>query len=677
MTSFLSKSDPFNNISKTKKIKSLKISEKDKQKYTTDEINMMYFMNSELFKTKFADLNFSQLEIVLHKEGSILVSAVPGAGKTKVVSKRVAHLIDHHKINPSKILVITFTKKAALELKERIENIISVENADDIVIGTFHSVCHRFIKALKIQTNFTVLDEDIQKGIISSIIMQYACEKSSADIPSKKLIFEFLNKISALKNNMVSVEEFRKVVKSKTEKELFDLYVYEKYETYNKEHNYLDFDDLLIKLLNEINSNPNVKNFIENRFDYIFVDEFQDTNSLQFEIISSFAKLKQNIMVVGDTDQSIYRWRFADSQIISKFMLTFEGYTLYKLEQNYRSTQHIVSCSNSVIMQDNNRLNNNIWTNNEIGHKVLLHLEVDPDTEANFIAQEIIKLKKTNNVEYGNIVILLRTNAQSRSFETIFSKIKIPYKMTDSQNFYGCEEIQNILSFLRFIVNKKDTISFAMIVNAGKYAIEEACLLLENNDWSMVKNHDLFKTTLSFKSLVDILDQCDLMITNKKIVSDIMLYILETTKYKQTLDIEYDKSTVEKMWDNIGELINFATRYYTIETFLIDTQLTGQTEGKPIAGGKVNLMTIHSAKGLEWDYVFVPSVVEGIIPHSRSLDLVSTIDEERRLLYVAMTRAKKQLYLTYCKKIMIMGKIEYPKLSRFLNNLPSESTQHI
>lgn len=671
MSLTLLRNDPFCNVSKKIKIQALNIPTKEQKKYTENEINVMYFTNSELFKTKLADLNFPQLELVLYKNGSILVSAVPGAGKTKVVSKRVAHLIDYHKVNPTKILVITFTKKAATELKERIGNMITTDNEDDIVIGTFHSVCHRFIKSLKIAKNFTVLDEDKQKGIISDIITNYTTENKHFESPTNKIINEFANKISSLKNNMISVSEFK--LSAKTHIENVQSHVYEQYENYKQQHNYLDFDDLLTKLLMAIRSDDNIREFIENRFDFIFVDEFQDTNSLQFEIIAHFAKRTQNIMVVGDTDQSIYRWRFADSQIITKFMDTFKNYKLHKLEQNYRSTQHIVACSNSVIQQDNNRLNSNIWTNNDVGDKVILHQELDLDGEAKYIADNITQLKN-NGISYGDIVILLRTNAQSRSFETIFAKRKIPFKLMESQNFYGSEEIQNVLSFLRFIVNRKDVISFSMIVNAGKYTIQEACRELENNSWDDAIKHNLFNTT--FLPLVKLLESCDKMIQNGSIVSDIILHILEMTKYKDTLEIEYSESTVEKMWDNVSELVNFATRYYTIETFLMDTQLTSECEGKPIAGGKVSIMTIHSAKGLEWNYVFVPSIVEGIIPHSRSIDCTdsnNSIDEERRLLYVAMTRARKQLFLTYCKKIMIMGKIEHTGLSRFLKNLPKES----
>lgn len=660
--------DPFCNISKLNKIKHLKLSVKTQKKLSDSDINSLYFFNSDLYKISLKDLNKVQLEIVLHKEGSILVSAVPGAGKTKVVSKKVAYLISHCKINPTRILVITFTKKAANELKERIGNMIKTDNEDDLVIGTFHSICHRFIKSLKIEKNFTVLDDEHQKSIINNLINKYKTNDKPDNMSSSKNIKDILYKISEQKNKLVAPEEFKKVCEKP-----IDGKIYEEYIDYLNNHNYLDFDDLINILLRAIRTNSAVREFIENRFDYVFIDEFQDTNTLQFDLISHFAKRTKNIMVVGDTDQSIYAWRFADPKIITKFNETFKNYKLYQLEQNYRSTKHIIECNNSIIKQDLNRLNNRIWTQNEDGEKVILHQEIDQNGEVKFIANEIKKLKD-KGINYDQMVILIRTNWQSRIFETIFSQKKIPYQLIESKDFYKNEEIQYVLSFLRFIVNRKDVISFKVTVNASYDDTMMIINEIEKNGWDNIILND--KIAKKIKSYINLIDECDKLIFEEKIVSDIILHILEKTNYKRALELEYGHTIAQEKWECLSELVNFATRYYTIETFLMDTQLTSECSGKNALGGKVSILTIHSAKGLEWDIVFIPSIVENIIPLERSINSGNCkggLDEERRLLYVAMTRAKKQLFLTHCRKIMNFGKTAIVELSRFLKDLPNES----
>lgn len=666
---YITKYDPYKHISQKEKLKCLKMPIKIKKSLTNDQINLNYFLQSPLHEEILKYLNNEQAEIVLQTEGSILVSAVPGAGKTKVISCKVAYLIDYLKVDPNKILVITFTKKASVELRERIGNMISSDNEDSVVLGTFHSICNKFIRSLGIVKNFTVLDVEQQNEIVCDMIKIYNDNDEPSSSSQKKLATEILNIISAAKNSLQTAEDYKKVSTN-------FLYsnVYSAYETHLKNHNYLDFDDLLIKLIFSVRNNSTTREHIFNRFTYVFIDEFQDTNALQFEIISYFAKRTLNITAVGDSDQSIYGWRFADSKIIDKFKNTFPSYKLCQLEQNYRSTKNIIKCAHSVIDQDTYRLKKQIWTDNNAGEKVSLHIEATLDDEAKHIADKI-KHFTSKGIKYENMVILLRQNFQTRAFETVFTKENIPYQLMDSKDFYKSNEVQYVLSFLRFIVNKKDIFSFRetsdLCVSYTNIVTKE----METNEWV-----DIIRGTHAEKlsDYVKIISSCDLMVKNKAIVSDIILHILKETDYKKRLENEHGSSIAEQKWENISELVNFATRYYTIESFLMDTQLTLASTGKVIAGGKVSILTMHSAKGLEWDIVFIPSVVEGLIPHEKSIssiDKTNSIAEERRLLFVAMTRARMQLFLSYCRIVMTFGKKEVVAISRFLEKLPVDSVQ--
>ena len=439
---------------------------------------------------------------------------------------------------------------------------------------------------------------------------------------------------------------------------------------------YIDFDDLLVRLVNEIKTNDESRKYLEDRFDYVFVDEFQDTNTLQFEILSCFANKTKNITIVGDSDQSIYGWRFADSSNIKKFKDTFTDHTIYLLNQNYRSTWHIINCANSVIQQEKGRINNNITTSNTTGHRVNLNEFMDTDTEARFICNKISHLTNPNKIQkvsFSDIAILLRTNQQGRIFEELLTKLKIPFQLVGGYDFYQSDEVQFVIAYLKFIVNKKDIISFRYIINLYGKELETTCKTLESVGWD-----DFIANPYNEKinDTIELIELCTQMYEKKEEPVNLIKQIIESTNLFDKIIEEHGKESGTERWENIGELINLSERYETIETFLIDIVTT--ENGKQSIGPKVSILTVHSSKGLEWDVVFIPSIVETIIPHSRSIDpqninSTNEIAEERRLLYVAMTRAKNRLFLSYCKTIKSFGRKSVVEISRFLKNLPKES----
>jgi DNA helicase-2/ATP-dependent DNA helicase PcrA len=448
-------------------------------------------------------------------------------------------------------------------------------------------------------------------------------------------------------------------------------------------HNYIDYDDLLMKMVLSIRNNEKFREKIQNRFEYVLVDEFQDTNSLQFEITQTFAMKLMNITIVGDIDQSIYGWRFADYTNIVKFQTIFPTHTKYLMQQNYRSTQNIISCSNSIIEQTSDRLNEKVWSSNETGDKVIVKLTTDQNDEANFVVNQIINLNKNKHVEYNEIAILIRTHFCSRAFEESLSRNKIPYKVVGDYKFYEREEIQDILSYLKFIVNFKDVLSFERIINVPKRGIgnvhtTKISKILVDNGWDILISDKNYKNKLN--SFIFVINSCIDMINDKKNALEIVNFIVDQIKYKKYLEDKYEKEKAVDKWNNVDELVNVASRFYTIESLLIDIQLVDETNEKNNANNKVTISSIHSAKGLEWDSVFVTTINDGNIPHYFALTddkPIQKVDEERRLLYVATSRARKYLTLSYCKKMMSFGKSSMSSVSRFLNNLPTDAITNL
>lgn len=664
--------DPFSTVPRTTKIKTLGLTHKQAKSMTNKSINIQYFLKSQLYEF-LKELSPIQMKIVFHKNGSIMCSAVPGAGKTRTLVYKVAYLIEHCNVDPNRILVITFTKKASNEIRDRIENILLKKQDNRVIVGTFHSVCYRFLKSLGLVKNVTHVDDQKQNIILEEIVSEMS-KTNVSDINDNKFIKSViknsLNEIAKAKNKMENPVDLKKNGNELT------CNIYEKYQEYLETHNYIDFDDLLVKLIQEARNNETSLEHLENRFDYVFVDEFQDTNTLQFEIISYFAGKTQNITIVGDSDQSIYGWRFADSSNITKFKETFPNHVVYLLDQNYRSTWHIINCANSIIQQEKGRINNKITTENELGNKVELHEFVDPDAEAKYICNKISHLtnpNKTQRIGLSNIAILLRTNQQSRIYEEILTKLKIPFQLLGTYDFYKSDEVQFVLAYLKFIVNNKDILSFRKILTVHGNIGDNVCNEIESNGWNKFISNPYDER---LDNLVNIIEECIIMNKNKIELSQIIKYITTSTNLFDELKGEYGTDEATERWENIGELINLSEKYETIETFLIDMVTT--ENGTQLTGQKVFILTVHSSKGLEWDVVFIPSVVESVIPHFRSTDVqninsTKEIAEERRLLYVAMTRARQRLFLSYCRIIKVFGKKNVVKISRFLKDLPKES----
>lgn len=662
--------DPFEKVPNDVKIKTLGLSKKETKSMTKTDIDAKYFLKSQLYEF-LKELNITQMKVVLHKNGSILCSAVPGAGKTKTLVYKVAYLIEHCCVDPNRILVITFTKKAANEIRERIEKILSHEQDDRIISGTFHSVCHRFLKSLGMLKSVTHIDDAKQQLIIEEIVQKMSNSDSADTKFMKSIVKTSLNEIAKAKNELISPKDFKLKYGDGMMAN-----IYEKYEDYMIEHNYVDYDNLLVWLVKEIRQNSLTREYLENRFDYVFVDEFQDTNFLQFEIVSCFANKSKNITIVGDSDQSIYGWRFADSTNIKKFKQTFPKHVVYLLNHSYRSTQHIINCANSVIQQEKGRINNKIVTNNEQGDKVSLYEFIDPDSEASYVCRKINNItdpNKSHKISLSQVAILLRTNYQSRIYEELLTKLKIPFQVLGNNDFYKSEEIQTIISYLKIVINKKDVLSFKKIICVYGDMGDMICQRLDEMGWEKFITEPYDER---LDDTIKVITECTKMVMLREEPFKIVEYIVNKINLFETMKGEYGLDDAAKKWENVGELINLSQRYETLDTFLMDLATT--ENGKETFGPKVTILTIHSSKGLEWDVVYIPSIVESLIPHSRSIDpkninSTAEISEERRLLYVAMTRAKKKLFLSYCRTIKIFGRKEVVQMSRFLKDFPSES----
>ena len=709
--------DPFHYIQITEKKSMLKIeNNKRNTKKLKEHINYQYFLHSELFNY-LKDLNTTQLKVVLHGDGNIMCSAVPGAGKTKTLVYKVTYLIKYQKVNPDKILIITFTKKASNEISKRIKNSLSeltstqttqttqttnVETyKNDVISGTFHSICYKFLKMFGLMEGITHIDDEKQFQIIEQILKNNPQYNKIDQKYFKTFVKNILNVISEIKNNLHDYDNLDKLNKLNkldnldTKNISIDEIknIYKKYEEYLFKHNYVDYDNLLVHLKNEINKNNTMREYLENRFDYVFVDEFQDTNSLQFEIIKYFGKKSKNITVVGDSDQSIYEWRFADSKNIIKFKNTFPNCTTYLLNHSYRSTQNIINCANSVIKQEKDRINDSIITNNETGTKVLLSEYSNNELEAKDICTKILNIIKksndSNDLNFPNVAILFRTNYQLKLFENSLIKYKIPYKTANNEDIYKSEEIQFLVSYLKFIVNKKDVLSFGKITQIYGDERENICNNIINNGWdSFVSNPYDKRLTATIK----ILKKCEKMAKLNGNVHNIINFIITKIDFYKMIKGELGEIDARKKWIDIETFINQSKNYESIENFLIDVIAFENHEAltSTLTSNCISILTVHSSKGLEWDTVFIPSVVESIYPHFKFKNNVSNtsntsnvtnfsdvvnIAEERRLLYVGMTRAKKNLYLSHCKNIKMFGKNEQVKISRFLDDLPKDSVE--
>ena len=622
-------------------------------------------------------LNREQQEAVLHVDGPLLILAGAGSGKTRVLTYRIAHLIDECGVNPWNILAITFTNKAAGEMRERVDKIVGY-GSESIWVSTFHSTCvrilRRYIDRLGYDTNFTIYDTEDQKTVMKSV-----CQKLQLD---SKLYKErmLLNVISHAKDEYISPNEFLLEAKGDFRQEKI-AQAYVEYQKELKKNNALDFDDLLVKTVELFQSCPDVLEYYQNRFRYIMVDEYQDTNTVQFKFISTLARQYRNLCVVGDDDQSIYKFRGANIRNILDFEKVFPDAKVVKLEQNYRSTQNILNAANGVIANNRGRKEKALWTENEQGEPILFQQFQNGYEEAEYVSGEISKKVRKGEAEYQDFAVLYRTNAQSRLFEEKFLYANIPYKIVGGVNFYSRKEIKDILAYLKTIDNGKDDLAVRRIINVPKRGIGNVTLAkvqayADSRDISFFEALEeageipgLGKAALKIQPFVHLIHEMRLSLADMS-MQDLIQAILDKTGYAEDLKNE-DTDESEARLENIDEFINKAVTYEegaeepNLSGFLEEVALVADIDSVEDGDNRVLLMTLHSANGME----------DGLFPSYMSIaadDPTEEIEEERRLCYVGITRSMKELTITCARCRMVRGETQYNNVSRFVREIPSE-----
>ena len=632
-------------------------------------------------------LNGPQKEAVLHTDGPLLILAGAGSGKTRVLTHRIAYLIDERGVNPWNILAITFTNKAAEEMRQRVDSLVAF-GAESIWVSTFHSMCvrilRRFIERLGYENRFTIYDTDDQKTLMKEV-----CRK--VDIDTK--VFKersLLSAISSAKNEMILPDEFelnaggdfgqQKIAK-----------VYREYEAQLKSNNALDFDDLLVKTVQLLETQPDVLEYYQERFRYIMVDEYQDTNTVQFRLVSLLAGKYKNLCVVGDDDQSIYKFRGANIRNILDFEHEFPDAHVIKLEQNYRSTGNILDAANGVISNNKGRKEKTLWTDNGEGEKVYLRQFDTAYDEAEFIAEDIRRGVR-EGASYNDNAVLYRTNAQSRLFEEKFIAMNIPYKIVGGINFYARREIKDLLAYLKTVDNGQDDLAVRRIINVPKRGI--GLTTINRIQESAAERGIGFYEALMAPELIpgvgrsaSKLDSFAALIeyfkgrADQESISDLLREILEKTGYIESLESE-DKVEAEARIENIDELLNKAAAYEedcqdrdeepTLSGFLEEVALVADIDSLEEDQDYVVLMTLHSAKGLEFPHVYLAGMEDGLFPSYMTItsDDNEDLEEERRLCYVGITRAERELTLTCARRRMVRGETQYNKLSRFVKEIP-------
>lgn len=620
-------------------------------------------------------LNDMQQKIVEHTEGAVLVLAGAGSGKTRVLTYRIANILNSGLCYPSQVLAITFTNKAAGEMRERLSKVC--ENSQHIWAQTFHSFCARFLRN-EIQfldgynRNFTIYDETDKKSVLKKLI-------KAKNLKDEDYLSDLMHDISTYKNKNQTIEQLALINSYRPNYEI-NVSIMREYEETMKQNNALDFDDLLIKSLELLQTNQQVREKYQTHFRYVLIDEFQDTNQVQYELVKILAGYYKNIFAVGDEDQSIYSWRGANVQNIQKFLNDFENATLYKLEQNYRSTQNIIECANRVIKHNKNRIDKTLFTENEKGIKVQYFGKYTDREEAEFVVQEIYSLTHRLGYEYKGIAILMRLNALTRSFEDKLLSYDIPYRVFGGLKFYDRAEIKNMLAYLKLIVNPQDNESFNRVINFPKRNIGEASIgkltsysmgqSLLNTLYNLNEMDFLDKTFAKFKPFKDLI--LDFKQKSQEMsVSELVEYIIK----KLDLENVYatGKEEDENRFYNLSELVSSIEQFekdnsnITLEEYLQNVSLIADIDTFDDENNSVTLATVHSAKGLEFKVVFVVGLEERYFPIIRDCgDDSADMEEERRLMYVAVTRARERLYLTSAKNRYMYGKTNFTLPSRFL-----------
>ena len=630
-------------------------------------------------------LNEQQREAVFCTEGPLLLLAGAGSGKTRVLTHRIAYLIQEKGVNPYHILAITFTNKAAGEMRERVDNLVGY-GAEHIWVNTFHSTCvrilRRHIDKLGYDNHFTIYDTEDQKTVIREVMKRLKLDKKQY---AERAL---LNQISKAKDELVTPSEYEMRAAGNF-RETQVAKVYTEYQKQLRENNALDFDDLLFKTVELFQFHPDILEYYQDRFQYIMVDEYQDTNTVQFQFVSMLARKHRNLCVVGDDDQSIYKFRGANIYNILNFEKVFEEATVIKLEQNYRSTKNILNAANEVIRNNKGRKDKRLWTENEEGDLVVFHQYETEYEEANQVLHEIEKLSQ-DGIAYKQMAILYRTNAQSRVFEEKFLLKNIPYRIVGGVNFYSRKEIKDILAYLKAVDNGQDDLAVKRIINVPKRGIGAASIV-KISDYAMQKEISFLDACYEAMEIPGLgraaskVQEFSLEIAKFRRLADagslteLFHAVTEDTGYLMALKAE-DSEEAKARIENIDELLNKVSTYEleaddpTLGELLEEIALVAEVDSLDESDNKVVLMTLHSAKGLEFPYVFLAGMEDGIFPSYMTIisEDKDDMEEERRLCYVGITRAKKKLYLSAAKHRMMHGRTQFNKVSRFIEEIPEE-----
>ena len=627
-----------------------------------------------------ATLNPVQRQAVEATEGPVLILAGPGSGKTRVITHRVAYLVRGCGINPHHIMAVTFTNKAAREMKERLEQLLGWE-IEALTLGTFHAICARILrcegKATGLNAGFVIYDDEDQLNLIKQSLREVNLD------PKQYVPRALQSAISAAKSRLISPKDYAQQIQSYFE-EIVQR-VYEHYQQLLSQSGAVDFDDLLMKTVELFRNHPQVLNGYQSRYLHILVDEFQDTNIVQYMLIKQLAGKHHNICVVGDPDQSIYSWRFADLRNILSFEKDYPEAKVVFLEQNYRSTKTILEVASEVISANVQRKPKNLWTENEVGSPVAIIESYSEEEEAQSVVNEIEKLISQEQISLKDCAVMYRVNAQSRVLEETFMRHGMPYKLVGGTRFYRRQEIRDIIAYLRVIHNPHDNVSLTRIINVPGRGIGQGTL---NKLRAWAKSHDAslydsLKQVVEEKTLSSRITQAltgfvalidELMVKSHELnFAELLDEILEHTGYREYL---LENEDGEDRWENIMELRSVAKEYdglpteEALATFLEKVSLVADIDELDEKADAVTLITLHQAKGLEFPVVFIVGMEEGILPHRRSFDDTGEMEEERRLCYVGMTRAKKQLYLLRSYRRSLFGGSVNPP-SRFLQDIPS------
>ena len=632
-------------------------------------------------------LNPQQQKAVKATDGPLLIMAGAGSGKTRVLTHRIAYLMAEKEAAPWNILAITFTNKAAREMKDRIHNLLGPA-AENIWVSTFHSMCVRILRRdidrVGINRNFSILDMTDQLSVIKNVL------KDKNIDPKKFEPRSILSSISSAKNELITPEDFAKKAKGPYEQVVSD--VYEQYQKRLRKNQALDFDDLIMTTIQLFQRVPEVLEFYQRKFQYIHVDEYQDTNHAQYLLVKLLAARFKNLCVVGDSDQSIYRWRGADIANILSFEKDYKNANVILLEQNYRSTKRILQAANEVIEKNMNRKPKNLWTENQEGNKLMYYRADSEFGEAQFVAGKIKELVENDGRSYSDFAILYRTNAQSRVMEEVLLKSNINYTIVGGTKFYDRKEIKDILAYLRLIANPDDDISLTRVVNVpkrgvGATSIDKIGNYAISNELSMIQGlGEVEQIGLSKKVTNSLVEFRDLIrnwgdMQDFLSVTELVEEVLDKTGYRDVLKNEKTLEAQSRL-ENIDEFLSVTKNFEdnnddkSLVAFLTDLALVADIdkfdEDEADQNEAVVLMTLHSAKGLEFPVAFLMGLEEGIFPHNRSLDEEAEMEEERRLAYVGITRAEEQLFLTNAQMRTLYGRTNMNPVSRFIGEIPED-----